>query len=220
MTSLSAHALDCCWAETDCLQVSKKSLRHNKIFLIPNKLFLGNTLRNLKSPSHRGSHRFLCSIFVQVSSSSVLQQLLLPHPPEVWLSSPKHMEDGVGSPAVSVISIDNLLLSHRVYVTSLSRCLRSSLDLFQLVSQTPGCSIPPIPVILTYVLCCGLWCCFGIFFLNMFLHTFLNMKSVSCPQLSSFLSKLPIFSSLPPMLLFVTVHHKEFSNHLVRWSFI
>lgn len=82
-----------------------------------------------------------------------------------------------------------------------------------------GCSIPPIPVILTYVLCCGLWCCFGIF-LNMFLHTFLNMKSVSCPQLSSFLSKLPIFSSLPPMLLFVTVHHKEFSNHLVRWSFI
>lgn len=109
----------------------------------------------------------------------MLQQLLLPHPPEVWLSSPKHMEDGVGSPAVSVLSIDNLLPSHRDYVTSLSWCLRSSLDLFQLVSQTPGCSIPPIPVLLTYVVCCGLWCCFGIFFLNMFLHTFLNVKSVA-----------------------------------------
>jgi len=134
---------------------------------------------------------------VQVSSSSVLQQLFLLHPPDIWLSSPKHVEDGIGSSVVSLISIDNLFPSHRDYVTSLSWFLRFTLDLLQLVSQTAGCSIPPIPIILTYVSCCGLWCCFCILFLNILPHTFLSVKSVRCPQLSSFCPN-SLFSPLYP----------------------
>ena len=78
-----------------------------------NKIFPGNTIRCLisqykKSPSHRGSHRILGSISVQDLTCSVLQQLLLPQPPVLWLSSPEHMEGGRGSSAFSVFSIHHL----------------------------------------------------------------------------------------------------------------
>lgn len=149
----------------------------------------------------------------------MLQQLFLLHPPDIWLSSPKHVEDGIGSSVVSLISIDNLFPSHRDYVTSLSWFLRFTLDLLQLVSQTAGCSIPPIPIILTYVSCCGLWCCFCILFLNILPHTFLSVKSVRWHSCHLF-AQTPYFLLFTPMLLFVTVHHKEFSNHLVGWSFV
>lgn len=73
----------------------------------------------------------------------------------------------------------------------------------------------------TFDLCCVLWALVLFWYLLLeHVSSYLSQREICCPQLSSFLSKLPICSSLPPMLLFVTVHHKEFSNHLVRWSFI